>query len=121
MQANLGSEIASPAVLSPGRSPDGTQGSRKTPPRDPPAGGAVQSMFGPPLRGRISGLQSAHGECPRILLQARTPSNKEPRFVVRPPALLAGFEKVALLGGQNVPLGFGRTGSAEIVQRYALD
>ena len=35
--------------------------------------------------------------------------------------LLAGFEKVPLLGGQNVPLGFGRTGSAELVQGCALD
>ena len=31
--------------------------------------------------------------------------------------VLAGFEKVPLLGGQNVPLGFGRTGSAELVRR----
>ena len=35
--------------------------------------------------------------------------------------VLAGFEKVPLLGGQNVPLGFGRTGSAELVQGCALD
>ena len=35
--------------------------------------------------------------------------------------MLAGFEKVPLLGGQNVPLGFGRTGSAEIDQGCALD
>ena len=35
--------------------------------------------------------------------------------------VLAGFEKVPLLGGQNVPLGFGRTGSAEIDQGCALD
>ena len=34
--------------------------------------------------------------------------------------VLAG-EKVPLLGGQNVPLGFGRTGSAELVQGCALD
>ena len=66
--------------------PMGPRAHGRHPPGTPPAGGAVQSMFGPPLRGRISGLPSAHGECPRILLQACTPSNKEPRFVVRPPA-----------------------------------
>ena len=65
--------------------PMGPRAHGRHPPGTPPAGGAVQSMFGPPLRGRISGLPSAHGECPRILLQACTPSNKEPRFVVRPP------------------------------------
>lgn len=39
---------------------------------------------------------------------------------VRAAMLLAGFEKVPLLGGQNVPLGFVFTGGAEIVPGVVL-
>ena len=35
--------------------------------------------------------------------------------------VLAGFENVPLLGGQNVPLGFAGTGSAEMCQGCALE